>query len=368
MGTPGQGGLDAGPDVGKGGHHPAELEGAEFQEFAVGGACRGRGAVAPLDQRDLAEEPAVRHRTDEPARALDMNGAGHDHIEGLGCLALTQEHRAARCRNDPGQRRDSLHAARIEFGEDRDPSEDGGLSVHVPSEHNGPTRHHEGYDPPMPLERILAIGLIFISGGIGLRLVPGAFRVWRIYAGTGKRRQQDATGRSPAAPLGVRDRLAELSELGYHHIGETRVDLPVGERFAWIMAADDGDSYAILAGGMTGVALTGIYSAWGDGTWLATIHPMGTATDRVGLHVRIVTTTLAETVATQRAGMERLRSIHGAPRRIGSIPDMLALDADYRIRFGGSRLRPMTIRIVLPALLALGALLLAVVLLIVTFR
>ena len=31
---------------------------------------------------------------------------------------------------------------------------------------------------------------------------------------------------------------------------------------------------------------------------------------------------------------------------------MLALDADYRTRFGGSRLRPITIRIVVPALAA----------------
>jgi hypothetical protein len=29
--------------------------------------------------------------------------------------------------------------------------------------------------------------------------------------------------------------------------------------------------------------------------------------------------------------------------------DMLALDADYRTRFGGSRLRPITMRIVIPA-------------------
>jgi hypothetical protein len=220
----------------------------------------------------------------------------------------------------------------------------------------------------MPIERLLAIGLIIVSGAISLRLVPAAFRTWRIYAGTGKRRQQDAAGLAPPAPVDVRDRLATLGEHGYRHIGETHVDLPVGDRFAWIMAADDGDSYAILAAGMTRVGLTGIYSAWPDGTWLGTIHPMGAATDRPGLQVRVVTTTLADAVTTHRAGLERLRLVHGAPRHVRSIPDMLTLDADYRVRFGGSRLRPMTTRIVVPALLALGGLVLAVVLFLVTFR
>jgi hypothetical protein len=82
----------------------------------------------------------------------------------------------------------------------------------------------------------------------------------------------------------------------------------------------------------------------------------------------VVTTTLADAVATHRIGLERVRAIHGSPRRVRTIADMLALDADYRVRFGGSRLRPMTIRIVVPALLALGGLALAVVLFIVTFR
>ena len=47
---------------------------------------------------------------------------------------------------------------------------------------------------------------------------------------------------------------------------------------------------------------------------------------------------------------------------------MLALDADYRERFGGSRLRPLTIRIVMPAVLSACVLVLSVVLLVVSFR
>jgi hypothetical protein len=46
--------------------------------------------------------------------------------------------------------------------------------------------------------------------------------------------------------------------------------------------------------------------------------------------------------------------------------DMLALDADYRTRFGGSRVRPITMRIVVPTLLVAVITILSLVLLITT--
>ncbi|MEA2630455.1 MAG: hypothetical protein QOE66_674 [Chloroflexota bacterium] len=220
----------------------------------------------------------------------------------------------------------------------------------------------------MPIERIVAVALIIVSGLLLGRFAPGAIRSWQIYAGTGRRRQQDAAGRAPAPPPGILDRLALLGESGYRHIGETRLELPVGERFAWIAAADDGDSYAILAGATGTVPLTGLYSAWVDGTWLGTIHPLGSAMDRGGLQVRIVTTTLSDAVAVHREGVARLRASHGDPRPVRSIADMLALDADYRVRFGGSRLRPLTARTLFPAVLSACVLALAIILLAVSFR
>jgi hypothetical protein len=220
----------------------------------------------------------------------------------------------------------------------------------------------------MPVERVAALGIAVVSGLLLARLGPGAIRTWQIYSGTGRRRQVDATGRAPAAPPDVLDRTALLAEVGYRHLGETRLELPVGERFAWIMAAADGDSYAILAGGTGRVAMTGIYSAWADGTWLGTIHPLGSPADRPGLQVRIIPTTLGDAVLAHRAGLERLRSVHGAPRGVWSMADMLALDADYRQRFGGSRLRPAAIRIAVLAVLAASALAMSLILLVATFR
>ena len=217
----------------------------------------------------------------------------------------------------------------------------------------------------MSVERLLAAAVFGCSVLLLLRLGPAAVNSWRIYAGTGERRQQDAAGRAPAMPPGVADRLALLTEVGYHRIGETSLMLPGGERFAWIVAADEGASYAILAGGLSGTPLTGIYTAWPDGAWLVTMHPIGTPADRPGLQVRVVATTLGDAVTTHRAGVARLRSVHGAPRQVRTMTEMLAHDADYRARFGGSRLRPLTARIVMPAVLAAGAVLLSLALLLV---
>lgn len=219
----------------------------------------------------------------------------------------------------------------------------------------------------MSTERILALAVFLCAVLLLLRQGPAALHGWRIYAGTGRRRQQDATGRAPLPPPSVADRMAMLADLGYHRLGETSLDLPVGRRFAWILAADDAESYAILVDNPR-VTLSGVYSAWSDGTWLCAIHPRGQAVDRVGLQVRIVPTTLAEMVSIHRAGLERLKQVHGAPRPIATMADMLALDADYRTRFGGTRLRPTVTRIIAPAVLLAAIAALSLVLIVVSPR
>ena len=205
-------------------------------------------------------------------------------------------------------------------------------------------------------ERLLALVLVALAAAMLARFGPPAVQSWRIYAGTGQRRQKDATSRVPFAPPDIADREALLEPLGYRRLGVTSLDLPVGERFAWILAAEDGDSYAIVVPRLGPSGLTGIYSAWRDGMWLGTMHPRGEAVDRTGMQMQVVGTTLAEAVAAHRKGVERLREVHGAPRQVRAMADMLALDADYRVRFGGSRLRGLTVRNMTPAILAAGML------------
>ena len=209
--------------------------------------------------------------------------------------------------------------------------------------------------------------MIFVlSGFLTIRLAPRAIMAWRIYAGVGRRRQQDASGRAPMAVPAVADRIDLLADVGYHRLGETRLVLPTGERFAWIVAADDAESYAIIVGPPAITPPTGVYSAWLDGTWLCTLHPRGEAVDRPGFQVRIVSTTLAETFRVHQAGLERLKGVHGPPRPIRTMADMLALDLDYRLRFGGGLLVPAVIRAALPAVLAAVTALLSLALLVVT--
>jgi hypothetical protein len=82
----------------------------------------------------------------------------------------------------------------------------------------------------------------------------------------------------------------------------------------------------------------------------------------------VVSTTIADAVALHREDLERLRARHGDPLPVRSMPDMLALDADYRQRFGGSRLLPITMRIVVPAVLSGAVFVLSAVLLLSTLR
>ena len=215
----------------------------------------------------------------------------------------------------------------------------------------------------MSTEKFLELAVFVGSLWLVLRFGPPAVRAWRVYNGTGRRRQQDAVGRAPLASPAVADRANALALLGYHRLGETRLALPNGERFAWIVAANDGESYAILVDSPRRDALTGIYSAWLDGTWLSTIHPRGEAFARENLRVEVVPGALDEAVTVHRAGLETLKTTHGAPRPIRTMPDMLVLDADYRVRFGGSRLRPIVFRVIMPAIVATVLALLSFVLL-----
>ena len=215
----------------------------------------------------------------------------------------------------------------------------------------------------MTVQRLIELVLLLASAWLFLRLAPAAIGSWRIYAGTGRRRQEDATGHAPAPGPIVVERSAELASLGYHPLGETQLVLPTGERFARILAADDGESYVILTEGSVASALSGIYSAWPDGTWLCTIHPRGEPSNRADLIVRIVPSGLPDAVTSHRDGVAQVRAGQGEPRRIERMPDMLALDADYRTRFGGSRLRRITARVMAPAIVAGIVAVLALVLL-----
>ena len=218
----------------------------------------------------------------------------------------------------------------------------------------------------MSTERLLAVALLIGSVVLLLQFGPRAIRSWQIYAGTGKRRQQDAHGAAPPAPPSVVDRADALDALGYRRLGETRLDLPTGVRFAWIVTAEDAQSYAIIVPTPRGPGLTGVYSAWTDGTWLCTMHPYGEAVDRGTLHVRIVPTSLGDAVVAHRAGLQQFMQTHGPPRPIRTMRDMLALDADYRTRFGGSRLLPITMRIVTPAIISAVIAALSLVLLVIS--
>jgi hypothetical protein len=202
--------------------------------------------------------------------------------------------------------------------------------------------------------RIVDLAFLVVSILLLWFTLPTAVAGVRTFMGTSSRRQADVTGRATEPDADVVGRIGFLEGLGYHRLGETRTDVGDDAVDAWILAAADARTYAILvAGTPPDAGLTGFYSAWPDGTWLGTIHPRGTPLTFRSLDLRIDPRPLDLVESGHRLEAERLSLIHGQPREIRTMPDMLALEADYRVRFGGRELRPQVVRAVFPAAVGL---------------
>lgn len=201
----------------------------------------------------------------------------------------------------------------------------------------------------MSVERLIGAGLLAVTAVLLVRLLAQAIRVLQTYSGTSQRRQEDAAGSAPEPETDTAERVASLGTLGYHQIGSTRTVLPFGVQYGRILAADDESSYAIVVDAPQGVpVLTAFYSSWPDGTWIGTMHPYGDPHQRPGLQLSVSSGSLADAVASHLAAIERESPAHGHPKHITRMADVLALDADYRQRFGGRELRPLVIRALAP--------------------
>ena len=212
----------------------------------------------------------------------------------------------------------------------------------------------------MPLDRIVAIAVLAISVAVVLYFLPGGIGALRNSIGTGTRRQQDAAGREPDPDPEMVTRIHALETIGYRRIGATLTQVPGGHQPAWILASEDALSYAILVQGSASITgLTGLYSAWPDGTWLGTIHPRGTPLAFRSLRLRVESGSLGQAAAVHREEVARIVSDRGAPTPVRTLGDMLALDADYRIRFGGRELRPFVVRALAPVGIGLAMMILS---------
>ena len=201
------------------------------------------------------------------------------------------------------------------------------------------------------VDRILSLVLFVLSVALLVRLGPAAWRSWQVYAGVRSRRLADAGPLEIPAPDAVAARVRELGELGFSRIGERYLRLPEGIRYEWNVRDETGATYVSVVPVLAG-SLVVCFTSFDDGTWIQTSFPRGETIERPNFHCSFVTTSVADLVATHRAIIERLRPVHGTPRRILTMADTLRMDADYRTRFGGVTLRRLTATLVLPALLA----------------
>jgi hypothetical protein len=203
------------------------------------------------------------------------------------------------------------------------------------------------------MDRVLAlVGLVLSLLLLG-RFGPAAWRAWRIYAGVRNRRLADAGPLEIPAPQPVRERLDDLEAHGFSRIGERYLNLPgSGLRYEWVVGEASGETYAVVVPVAGLSAIVACYSSFEDSTWVQTNFPRGAVVDRHAFKASFVATSLTATLAAHRAQVARLRSSHGAPRQIRTMADTLRMDADFRTHHGGLTLRPLTFKLVSPAIAA----------------
>lgn len=211
----------------------------------------------------------------------------------------------------------------------------------------------------MSTERAIALLGLVVSLLLLWQVGPPAWRAWRIYIGVRNRRLADAGPLEVPAPAPVAARIAELGELGFTRIGERFLRLPgTPIRYEWVVGEPSGEAYACLVPSPIGGCLVSMYSSFEDSTWVQTNFPRGAIVDRPAFKANFVASSLDDALASHRAQVARLAPAHGSPRRIRSMADTLRMDADFRVHHGGVTLRPLTVKLVAPAL---GAFALAIV-------
>jgi hypothetical protein len=203
----------------------------------------------------------------------------------------------------------------------------------------------------MSAERLVALVGLLISLFLVAQLAPRAWRSWQIYAGVRKRRLADAGPLAVPPPDQLSQPLAELRRLGFDRIGERFVRLPeIGLRYEWVVGEASGAAYVVLVPSAVIGCLVGFYSSFEDSTWVQTNFPRGAVVNRPTFQASFVTTSLGDALASHRAKVAALIPAHGAPRSIRTMADTLRMDADFRIHHGGLTLRPLTAKLIAPAI------------------
>lgn len=202
----------------------------------------------------------------------------------------------------------------------------------------------------MSTERAIALLGLVVSLLLLWQVGPPAWRAWRIYIGVRNRRLADAGPLEVPAPAPVAARIDELGELGFTRIGERFLRLPgTPIRYEWVVGEPSGEAYACLVSSPIGGCLVSMYSSFEDSTWVQTNFPRGAVVQRPSFFATFVGTSLGDAVNLHRAEVQRLAAEHGPPRRIRTMADSLRMDADYRTHHGGVTLRPLTAKLVAPA-------------------
>ncbi|HUG48350.1 MAG TPA: hypothetical protein VMP67_08055 [Candidatus Limnocylindria bacterium] len=214
--------------------------------------------------------------------------------------------------------------------------------------------------------------LDWLVGGLYLLLaifvVLHAASALRVYLGASERRPRNVSDelRQPSAKLA--QLLGALALVGFRRLGETEVSLPDTSLFGPVLRRErrhtiwllvDGPGTTMAAAVEPGPLVS--FETWlADGSVLQTTHPFGETLDAAGLTARVVRSSPQAAYDEHRRLLDERADAHGAPDGVHSVGDHLRHDATYRERHGRRYLRKsLLLRQLLPAALAMGAILLA---------
>ena len=189
--------------------------------------------------------------------------------------------------------------------------------------------------------RLIDLAFLVVFVLIGIRLVPGAFHMLRVYLTIGSRRLEDATAFAPAEPAEVYELTSRLMALGFRRIGVRSAVLPgEGRRFEWNLVDEPTTTYISLvpvAGKHR--LITACYSAFADGAFLETVYPSGATVRRPDLDARAAGRTPEESISFHHQHLPEFAADHGPPLVNATMADLLARDDTYRRRHGGATIR-----------------------------
>ena len=188
----------------------------------------------------------------------------------------------------------------------------------------------------MESSEFLDLALSVIAGVMGMLLLLRlglVYKALRMYWGGPHGATSNASHLGLAPPAEAGPMMADLSDLGFHRLGETQVQTPGAEEplTCWLFGDPGGVAFAELAGPLPLVGLTTMFQ---DETVVQTLYPVGEKVNAPDYVCRAVSGSLESAHEHHLRQVQELSAQHGQPRLVEDMRHYLDVAAIYRARHG----------------------------------